>query len=363
MDGRHLRGLRPRAEQRREQAARGARRHRREPSLHRDRPPSRLSLDWSGRTAGRHSGRVAPSRDRQSPNLLRRRFTPTGHRPALNRQQSPWLPRSRRRPRPRLRSRHRSVAGDGCSACRPLCSRASRSPPRCSSGRRERTEAGRPKRRGIARCSSSCRSRPSAAAPDQEFFGDGITEEMIAQIGALDPVHLGVIARTTSMQYKRSTRGVMEIGKELQRRLRARGQRPSRSAARPHFGASRRRHQPDAVVERDLRARSEGRADAAARRRDAHRAIAGGRRVVAVRRAERVRFQCALAALRRLRADVARAHAAPAGDRGGRVAMRRHARRGAAHRRSLRARARGARRLLSAARRARVGKPDRRRSC
>ena len=38
---------------------------------------------------------------------------------------------------------------------------------------------------------------------------------MIAQIGALDPVHLGVIARTTSMQYKRSTRGVMEIGKEL----------------------------------------------------------------------------------------------------------------------------------------------------
>jgi TolB-like protein/tetratricopeptide (TPR) repeat protein len=51
--------------------------------------------------------------------------------------------------------------------------------------------------------------------PDQEFFGDGITEEMIAQIGALDPVHLGVIARTTAMQYKRSTRGVMEIGQEL----------------------------------------------------------------------------------------------------------------------------------------------------
>jgi TolB-like protein/DNA-binding winged helix-turn-helix (wHTH) protein/tetratricopeptide (TPR) repeat protein len=51
--------------------------------------------------------------------------------------------------------------------------------------------------------------------PDQEFFGDGITEEMIAQIGALDPVHLGVIARTTAMQYKRSTRGVMAIGQEL----------------------------------------------------------------------------------------------------------------------------------------------------
>jgi DNA-binding winged helix-turn-helix (wHTH) protein len=35
--------------------------------------------------------------------------------------------------------------------------------------------------------------------PDQAFFGDGITEEMISQIGALDPAHLGVIARTTAM--------------------------------------------------------------------------------------------------------------------------------------------------------------------
>jgi len=51
--------------------------------------------------------------------------------------------------------------------------------------------------------------------PDQEFFGDGITEEMISQIGALDPAHLGVIARTTAMRYRGSTIGVMAIGKEL----------------------------------------------------------------------------------------------------------------------------------------------------
>jgi TolB-like protein/DNA-binding winged helix-turn-helix (wHTH) protein len=51
--------------------------------------------------------------------------------------------------------------------------------------------------------------------PDQAFFGDGITDEMISQIGALDPAHLGVIARTTSMRYRGSTIGVMAIGKEL----------------------------------------------------------------------------------------------------------------------------------------------------
>jgi TolB-like protein/DNA-binding winged helix-turn-helix (wHTH) protein/tetratricopeptide (TPR) repeat protein len=51
--------------------------------------------------------------------------------------------------------------------------------------------------------------------PGQEFFGDGITEEMISQIGALDPAHLGVIARTTAMRFRGSTIGVMAIGKEL----------------------------------------------------------------------------------------------------------------------------------------------------
>jgi TolB-like protein/DNA-binding winged helix-turn-helix (wHTH) protein/tetratricopeptide (TPR) repeat protein len=48
-----------------------------------------------------------------------------------------------------------------------------------------------------------------------EFFSDGITDEMIAQLGALDPARLGIIARTTSMQYKHSRKGVMEIGREL----------------------------------------------------------------------------------------------------------------------------------------------------
>lgn len=51
--------------------------------------------------------------------------------------------------------------------------------------------------------------------PADEFFSDGITDEMIAQLGALDPARLGIIARTTSMQYKGSRKGAMEIGREL----------------------------------------------------------------------------------------------------------------------------------------------------
>jgi TolB-like protein/DNA-binding winged helix-turn-helix (wHTH) protein/tetratricopeptide (TPR) repeat protein len=50
---------------------------------------------------------------------------------------------------------------------------------------------------------------------EDEYFSDGITDEMIAQLGALDPARLGIIARTTAMQYKRSPKGAMEIGREL----------------------------------------------------------------------------------------------------------------------------------------------------
>jgi TolB-like protein/DNA-binding winged helix-turn-helix (wHTH) protein/tetratricopeptide (TPR) repeat protein len=51
--------------------------------------------------------------------------------------------------------------------------------------------------------------------PAQDFFSDGFTEEMISELGALDPTRLGVIARTTSMQYKSTKKNVGEIGAEL----------------------------------------------------------------------------------------------------------------------------------------------------
>lgn len=51
--------------------------------------------------------------------------------------------------------------------------------------------------------------------PQQEFFSDGLTEEMIAQLGQLNPQALGVIARTSAMRYKTAPKDVAQIGREL----------------------------------------------------------------------------------------------------------------------------------------------------
>src|SRR5262245_59283674 len=51
--------------------------------------------------------------------------------------------------------------------------------------------------------------------PDQQFFADGLTEELIAQIGRLHPEQLGVIARTSVMGYKNSNKRLDQIGLEL----------------------------------------------------------------------------------------------------------------------------------------------------
>jgi TolB-like protein/DNA-binding winged helix-turn-helix (wHTH) protein/Tfp pilus assembly protein PilF len=51
--------------------------------------------------------------------------------------------------------------------------------------------------------------------PSQEYFSDGMTEETIAQLGRLNSQHLGVIARTSAMKYKHSTKSAREIGHEL----------------------------------------------------------------------------------------------------------------------------------------------------
>jgi len=49
----------------------------------------------------------------------------------------------------------------------------------------------------------------------QEYFADGMTEEMIAQLGSLDPHHLGVIARTSAMLYKGTRKDSAQIAREL----------------------------------------------------------------------------------------------------------------------------------------------------
>jgi TolB-like protein/DNA-binding winged helix-turn-helix (wHTH) protein len=49
----------------------------------------------------------------------------------------------------------------------------------------------------------------------EEYFADGMTEEMITQLGSLDPKHLGVVARTSAMHYKGSSAAASQIAREL----------------------------------------------------------------------------------------------------------------------------------------------------
>jgi TolB-like protein/Flp pilus assembly protein TadD len=51
--------------------------------------------------------------------------------------------------------------------------------------------------------------------PEREYLADGLTEEVIAALGQIDPVRLGVMGRTTMMRYKRTMKSLEEIGNEL----------------------------------------------------------------------------------------------------------------------------------------------------
>jgi TolB-like protein/DNA-binding winged helix-turn-helix (wHTH) protein/tetratricopeptide (TPR) repeat protein len=49
----------------------------------------------------------------------------------------------------------------------------------------------------------------------QEFLCDGMTEELISQLGGLDPDGLSVLARTTAMHYKGSSKTIKQITREV----------------------------------------------------------------------------------------------------------------------------------------------------
>lgn len=51
--------------------------------------------------------------------------------------------------------------------------------------------------------------------PEREYLADGLTEELIAALGQIDPIRLSIIGRTTVMRYKRTTMSLGEIGGEL----------------------------------------------------------------------------------------------------------------------------------------------------
>ena len=49
----------------------------------------------------------------------------------------------------------------------------------------------------------------------EDYFADGLTEEMIAQLGQLQPAQLGVIARTSTVRYKGTKETAAQIAREL----------------------------------------------------------------------------------------------------------------------------------------------------
>jgi TolB-like protein/DNA-binding winged helix-turn-helix (wHTH) protein/Tfp pilus assembly protein PilF len=51
--------------------------------------------------------------------------------------------------------------------------------------------------------------------PEQDYFSDGLTEEMITRLGRLQPQRLGVIARASAMTFKKSNKDIARIGGAL----------------------------------------------------------------------------------------------------------------------------------------------------
>jgi TolB-like protein/Flp pilus assembly protein TadD len=51
--------------------------------------------------------------------------------------------------------------------------------------------------------------------PERAYLADSLTEEVISSLGQIDPAHLAVIGRTSMMTYKRTTKSIAEIGREL----------------------------------------------------------------------------------------------------------------------------------------------------
>ena len=50
---------------------------------------------------------------------------------------------------------------------------------------------------------------------NEDYFADGLTEEMIVQLGQVQPTRLGVIARTSTVRYKHTKEPIAQIGQEL----------------------------------------------------------------------------------------------------------------------------------------------------
>jgi TolB-like protein/DNA-binding winged helix-turn-helix (wHTH) protein/Flp pilus assembly protein TadD len=54
-----------------------------------------------------------------------------------------------------------------------------------------------------------------SADPDREYVADGLAEDTIQSVGQIDPEHVSVIGRTSSLAYKHTTKSLAAIGREL----------------------------------------------------------------------------------------------------------------------------------------------------
>ena len=75
--------------------------------------------------------------------------------------------------------------------------------------------------------------------PEQDYFSDGITEDIITVLSRLH--WFFVIARNSTFAYKGKPVDVKHLGRELGRSLRFRGQRPEERSAGPHYQPAHRR--------------------------------------------------------------------------------------------------------------------------
>ncbi len=98
----------------------------------------------------------------------------------------------------------------------------------------------------------------------QEYFSDGLTEEMITQLGNRDPERLGVIARTSVMHYKNDREPLDRIVRELgvQYVLEGSVRRDANHVRRPNYGSAHSGKGSDAGVGAAIRPRAGRPADA-----------------------------------------------------------------------------------------------------
>ena len=50
---------------------------------------------------------------------------------------------------------------------------------------------------------------------EDEYFSDGLTEELITELARMNPERVGIIARTSAMKFKRSGKGIEQVSRKL----------------------------------------------------------------------------------------------------------------------------------------------------